>query len=97
MAAVKTNDPTIIELDVPDETHLKKSRTRRVQMDLNDRDFDRLNKLKEISEAGSYTEVLKDALRLYEFIITKDVSGSKFYVEEGNGEMVRLEFFGLKA
>ncbi len=36
------------------------SKTRRVQMELGASSFDGLNRLKELSEAGSYTEVMKD-------------------------------------
>lgn len=82
---------------MPDDVNVLKSKNRRVQMDLSERDFERLMKLKDLSEAVSYSEVLKDALRLYEFVINKDIEGTKFYIKEGSDDMVRIEFFGLKA
>ena len=33
----------------------------------------RLNRLKDMSEASTYTEVMKDALRLYEFFLEQDL------------------------
>jgi hypothetical protein len=46
---------------------------RRVQMALSSNSFDRLNRLKDMSEASTYTEVMKDALRLYEFFLEQDL------------------------
>jgi hypothetical protein len=58
---------------------------RRVQMDLSDKSFERLSKLKEKLEAVSYTEVMKDALRLLEYVVELDDAGAKFMVSE-NGQ-----------
>jgi hypothetical protein len=67
---------------------------RRVQMDLSERAFERLKSLKEKVDAASYTEVLKDALRLYEYILTKDMEGVKFFIKEpGSSEKTELKLF----
>lgn len=65
-------------------------------MDLSERDFNRLKYLKDHTEASSYSEVLKDCIRLYEFILNKDSEGARLYIKENDEEIVRLEFFNLK-
>jgi hypothetical protein len=68
-------------------------KTRRVQMELSQSSFERLNRLKDLVEAPSYTEVMKDALRLYEFVIQKDSEGSNFLVRSKNGDMAEIKIF----
>lgn len=68
-------------------------KTRRVQMELTPNSFERLNRLKEMSEAPSYTEVMKDALRLYEYILQKDSEGAQFQVKSKNGEVSEIKIF----
>jgi hypothetical protein len=53
-------------------------KTRRVQMELSPRSFERLDKLKDLVEASSYTEIVKDAFRLHEPFVEKDSEGSSF-------------------
>ncbi len=66
---------------------------RRVQMDLSDKSFERLTQLKEKLEASSYSEVMKDALRLLEYVVDKDESGARFLVEEQGGAPVEIKIF----
>jgi hypothetical protein len=54
---------------------------KRVQMDLPEQSFKRLKDLKDKVEASTYTEVMKDALRLYEFILDNDSAGAKFLIQ----------------
>jgi hypothetical protein len=68
-------------------------KTRRVQMELSPGSFERLNRLKDLSEAASYTEVMKDALRLYEYFIEQDINGSKFIVETKDGKTSEIKIF----
>jgi hypothetical protein len=68
-------------------------KTRRVQMELSLGSFERLNRLKELSEATSYTEVMKDALRLYEYFIEQDINGSTFIVESKDGKKSEVKIF----
>jgi hypothetical protein len=68
-------------------------KTRRVQMELSQSSFDRLNRIKDLVEAPSYTEVMKDALRLYEFIVQKDCEGSNFFFKSENGELAQIKIF----
>jgi IS1 family transposase len=68
-------------------------KTRRVQMELSATSFERLNRLKEMAEASSYTEVMKDALRLYEYFLQKDAEGAQFQVKSKNGEISEIKIF----
>ena len=43
--------------------------TTRVQFELSDKSMKRLKWLKKLSDAGSYAEVVRTSLRLYEFMI----------------------------
>lgn len=65
----------------------------RVQIDLAPQSFDRLKRLKNVTEASSYTDVLKDALRLYEFIIETDQKGSTLKVVDESGRESDLKVF----
>jgi hypothetical protein len=65
----------------------------RVQLELPHRSFDRLRSLKDKTEAASYTEVLKNALRLYESVITQYEEGRRLYVKDKDGALVEYEVF----
>jgi hypothetical protein len=71
---------------------VSEEKVKRVQMDLSPNSFERLKRIKGLTEAGSYTEVMKDALRLYEFIVQKDTEGASFYVKK-DGEMSEIKIF----
>ena len=58
----------------------------RVQIDLPERSMARLSELKTETEATSYGEVIKNALRLYEALIEEAKAGRKFFVRDGNGQ-----------
>jgi hypothetical protein len=46
----------------------------------------RLQDLKTRTEAGSYAEVIKNALRLYEAVVTETQAGASFQVVSPDGE-----------
>jgi hypothetical protein len=50
---------------------------KRVQMDLPPKSLDRLKRLQEVTEASSYAEVIRNALRLYEAIVTESENGGE--------------------
>jgi hypothetical protein len=54
---------------------------KRVQLDLQEKSMDRLQGLKQRTEATSYAEVVKNALRLYEAVIDEHERGSIFLVQ----------------
>jgi uncharacterized protein YutD len=74
-------------------TIARQEKTRRVQMELSQNSFDRLNRLKDAIEASTYTEVMKDALRLYEYIVNSDSEGAKFFVKDKEGNSSEIKIF----
>jgi hypothetical protein len=65
----------------------------RVQFDLGPRSVERLNALKVKTEASSYAEVVKNALRLYEALIEETEQGKKFLVRDENGVVSPYRMF----
>lgn len=61
------------------------SETKRVQMDLPEKALDRLRDLRAETDAASYAEVVKNALRLYEALIKEVKAGNKFLVTTPDG------------
>lgn len=51
--------------------------TTRVQLDMPPKSMERLKRLRERTEASSYAEVIRDALRLYEFAINETEAGRR--------------------
>ena len=62
--------------------------TRHVQIDLGVRSYERLARLKDLTEAGSYSEVFSDALRLYEAVVDDVSQGNEILVREKDGTTV---------
>ena len=65
----------------------------RVQLDFPPRAMERLNTLKAKTEASSYAEVVKNALRLYEALIEEDESGKQFLTRDKNGVVAPFRLF----
>jgi len=65
----------------------------RVQMDLPPRSMERLTALKDKTEAASYAEVIKNALRLYEALINEADQGNEFLVRDKEGNTVPYRLF----
>jgi hypothetical protein len=65
----------------------------RVQFDLAPRSMDRLNVLKVKTEAASYAEVVKNALRLYEALVEETESGKQFFVRDEYGALSPFRLF----
>ena len=68
-------------------------RTQRLHLTLSPRSMNRLDMLKEKTEAPSYAEVLKDALRLYDDVIDQVEKGNIFLIRRPNGEVVEYRIF----
>ncbi len=68
-------------------------RKNRVQLDFAPRSMERLNALKAKTEAASYAEVVKNALRLYEALIEETEDGKQFLVRDKNGVVAPLRLF----
>jgi hypothetical protein len=65
----------------------------RVQLDFAPRSLDRLNTLKVKTEASSYAEVVKNALRLYEALIEESEGGKQFLVRDKDGVVSPFRLF----
>ena len=65
----------------------------RVQLDFAPRSMERLNTLKLKTEASSYAEVVKNALRLYEALIEETESGKQFLTRDKDGVVAPLRLF----
>jgi len=57
--------------------------SKRIQMDMPPRSVERLKRLQEVTEASSYAEVMKNALRLYEALIEEIEAGHEIMVRRG--------------
>ncbi len=55
--------------------------------------MERLNVLKAKTEAASYAEVLKNALRLYEALIEETERGNEFMVRNADGVVTPYRMF----
>jgi hypothetical protein len=72
---------------------LTKKATRRVQLELPQRSMDRLLNLMDVTDASTYTEVMKNALRLYEAIIKEVESGKEIMIKEKDGKVNPFHIF----
>jgi len=69
------------------------SGVKRVQLDLPEKSLQRLQDLKQKTEAVSYAEVIKNALRLYESIIAEAEAGGSFLVRDAAGHIKEYVIF----
>jgi len=65
----------------------------RVQLDLSPRALDRLKELQTKTEATSYAEVVKNALKLYDGLIEEIERGAEFMIKDRDGNIVPFRIF----
>ncbi|HVZ08279.1 hypothetical protein [Rhodopila sp.] len=65
----------------------------RVQLDFAPRSMARLNELKAKTEAASYAEVVKNALRIYEALIEETEAGKQFLIRDKDGSIAPFRLF----
>jgi hypothetical protein len=70
----------------------KKTTKVRVQFDLAEESHERLQRLKEITEASSYADVTKNSYKLYEMVIGYYEQGYELVLEK-DGEKRHVELF----
>ena len=58
--------------------------TRRIQMEMPPKSVERLKRLQNVTEAASYAEVMRNALRLYEALIDEVEAGHEILVKRGD-------------
>ena len=66
--------------------------SKRINLALPKRSAERLEHLKELTDAGSVTEVIKNAVMTYESIADHLREGTTFLARKPNGETVAVEF-----
>jgi hypothetical protein len=76
----------------PDTSRAERATTR-VQLEMPPQAMDRLQRLKEKTEAASYAEVIRNALRLFEALVTEHEGGSEFSLKRPNGDTVAYRIF----
>jgi hypothetical protein len=65
----------------------------RVQLDLTPRAMSLLTELKEKTEAATYAEVIRSAMKLYDGLISETERGSQFLVRDKNGQISEFRMF----
>jgi len=65
----------------------------RVQLDFSPRAMALLTELKEKTDAASYAEVIKYALKLYDGIISEVERGSEFLIRDKDGKVAEFRMF----
>ena len=67
--------------------------TTRVQLEMPPQAMERLQRLKEHTEAASYAEVIRNALRVFEALMDEHEKGAEFMLKRADGEMVAYKIF----
>ena len=67
--------------------------TTRVQLEMPPQAMERLQRLKERTEAASYAEVIRSALRLFEALVDEHEKGSEFALKRKDGETLAYKIF----
>ncbi len=67
--------------------------TTRVQLEMPPQAMVRLQKMKDRTEAASYAEVIRNALRLFEALVDEHEKGSEFSLKRANGDVVQYKIF----
>jgi hypothetical protein len=67
--------------------------TTRVQLEMPPQAMERLQRLKEKSEAASYAEVIRNALRVFEALVDEYEKGAEFSLKRPDGETVAYKIF----
>lgn len=74
------------------EAKTRQAKTR-VQLDLSPRAMALLAELKEKTDAASYAEVLKNAMKLYDGLISEVERGSEFLIRDKDGKVSAFRMF----
>lgn len=72
----------------------KSSKKIRVTLDLSQEFYKRLEKLEDKVEAESKAQVIREALRLYEYIIHRYIDGDEFFTRTKSGEEKNIILLG---
>ncbi|MBV9993204.1 MAG: hypothetical protein JOZ72_18170 [Alphaproteobacteria bacterium] len=67
--------------------------TTRVQLEMPPQAMERLTRLKEKTEAASYAEVIRNALRVFEALAEEHEKGAEFSLKRSDGQTVAYKIF----
>jgi Ribbon-helix-helix protein, copG family len=67
--------------------------TTRVQLEMPPQAMERLTRLKEKTEATSYAEVIRNALRVFEALAEEHEKGGEFSLKRADGQTVAYKIF----
>ena len=67
--------------------------TTRVQLEMPPQAMERLQRLKDRTEAASYAEVIRNALRLYEALVAEAEQGREFAIKTPDGIIAPYRVF----
>jgi Arc/MetJ-type ribon-helix-helix transcriptional regulator len=67
--------------------------TTRVQLELPPQAMERLQRLKDKTEAASYAEVIRNALRVFEALANEHEQGAEFLVKRKDGTTATYQVF----
>ena len=67
--------------------------TTRVQLEMPPQAMERLTRLKEKTEAASYAEVIRNALRVFEALMDEHDKGAEFQLKRADGQVVSYRIF----
>jgi Arc/MetJ-type ribon-helix-helix transcriptional regulator len=82
--------------DLPITTVMKiKDTKHRITLDVPTEFNDRLERLLNDVDATNKAELIRQALRVYEFIVKKTLEGCTFKVEHKNGDVERMTFLEI--
>jgi hypothetical protein len=70
-----------------------RSKSLRLNLLLPGKSASRLEKLKELTEASSYTEVIRNAIRFYEAVVLEYERGNKVQIVDKNGHPTGITIF----
>jgi Arc/MetJ-type ribon-helix-helix transcriptional regulator len=76
-----------------EEMSSSRDRQLRLNLVLPSKSADRLDNLRKLTEASSYTEVIRNALRLYEGIIMEYEKGNRAQIVDQNGRPLGVSIF----
>jgi len=85
--------PQVGAADVTGHEKVQRIGKSRVQLDLSARAMVQLAELKEKTDAASYAEVFKNAMKLYDGIITEIESGATFLIRDKDGKVSEFRMF----
>ena len=65
----------------------------RKNISLGDKAVERLEALQNRVDAGSASEIIREAIRLYEYFVDESEQGAEFYVKKPNEDLIKLKVF----